>query len=443
MKGLRKDQGGWRLQITPPGQERVRIRLGKMPSENAEAIAAHVYKILTARAAGTALALDTAEWLGRLPSGLYERLLSQGVLDESMARPVAMTLGEFCDLYFQRPDDRRWRTINQLKIASDNLLACFGPGRPLRSITEGEAKDFRNWLSLPRGESQKPWQGSTANRICGRAKEMFAYAKSRKFIDYNPFESVRGLTVRANPDTQFFVDRALTARIMDAMPDDMWRAIISLARFGGLRCPSETRSLRWENIKWDDGKIEVPCVKTRRHSGRAWRTIPLWPELRLSLEALRSAAEDDAVWVIEEYRSEKANPAVPFRRYLDRAGIPLYPKLMQNLRFSRAQELIDEGYPEHVVQAWIGHTASVAKEHYRMVTEEHFRRAVGSAAGPVQASNGKARVRSGSAGGQTDQKGLSNPKDPSQANRSSTREKREKSQKPEHCSAPENARERT
>jgi integrase len=443
MKGLRRDESGWRLQITPPGQRRVRLRLGDMPAENAAAIAVHVHKILAARASGAPLGLDTADWLGRLPEGLHDRLLAQGVLDESMARPVAMTLGEFCDLYFQRPEDRAWRTVNQLKIARANLLACFGPARPLRSITEGEAKDFRKWLSMPRGEAKKAWQGSTANRICGRAKEMFAYAKSRRFIDHNPFESVRGLTVRANPETQFFVCPELTARILGAMPTHMWRALFALARIGGLRCPSETRALRWENIKWDEGKIEVPCVKTRRHAGRAWRTIPLWPELRAILEALRTASPTDAEWVIKEYRRESANPAVQFARFLKQANIPLYPKLMQNLRFSRAQELIDEGYPEHVVQAWIGHTAAVAREHYRAVTEEHFQRAAGAAVAPAKLDPSRARVKSGSAEGQKDPQGLTNPTGRSQRKATHAREIHQTSQNRAGQPAPANARERT
>jgi integrase len=135
-------------------------------------------------------------------------------------------------------------------------------------------------------------------------------------------------------------------------------AMIALTRIGGLQCPSETRALRWENIKWNEGKIEVPCVKTRRHSGRAWRTTPLWPELRTILGALRSTLPNSAEWVIEGYRNGKANPAVQFKRLLTQADIPLYPKLMQNLRFSPTQELIDKVWPEHVAQAWIGHTAT-------------------------------------------------------------------------------------
>lgn len=443
MKGLKKDESGWRLQITPPGQKRVRLRLGDMPAENAGAIAVHVHKILAARASGAPLPLDTADWLGRLPEGLHDRLLSQGVLDEFMARPVAMTLGEFCELYFLRPDDRARRTVNQLGIARDNLINCFGQDRPLRSITEGEAGDFRKWLSLPRGKAGKTWQISTANRICGRAKEMFAYAKSRRFIDQNPFELVSGLTVRANPATQFLIDRDLTNRILESLPNPMWKAMFGLARLGGLRCPSETRALRWADIRWDDGKIDVPCVKTRRHTGRAWRTIPLWPELRLLLEALRADSESDAEWVIQDYRSETSNPAVQFARYLKRAGIPLYPKLMQNLRFSRAQELIDGGYPEHVVQAWIGHSADVAKEHYRTVTEDHFHRAVGGAPASARPAAGRGWVNSGSAEGQKDHQGLTNPTRRFQAEPNIARGKQSSSQKRADTPLPANARERT
>jgi len=35
-----------------------------------------------------------------------------------------------------------------------------------------------------------------------------------------------------------------------------------------------------------------------------------------------------------------------------------------------------EGFPAHVVAAWLGHTVKVANAYYNQVTDEHFRRAV-------------------------------------------------------------------
>lgn len=443
MRGLSKDDSGWRLQANVPGHKRVRLRLGDLPDDDAKAVAIHVHRILAARLSGAPLSLATAEWLGNLPAGLQEKLCHQGVIDESMIRPAETTLGEFLDLYFNRPEDRAWRTINQFKITANNLLAHFGADRQLRSITHGEAIDYKKWLAAPRGKSQKKWETATVNRNCGRSKEMLNYAKDRGLIDQNPFDRIRGLTVRANPERQFIVGPELTARIMAAMPDTTWRLIFALARYGGLRSPSEQRTLRWEHIRWEDGKIDIFCQKTKRHTGREWREIPLWPVLLPYLEAARAEAPADAEWVIDRYRSERANPAVQYARLLKRDGIPLYPKLMQNLRFTRAMELIDEGYPTHVVTAWIGHSEEIGGKHYRMVTDDHFRRALGEPTRSAAQPAGDRRVKSGSARGPNSGQGSQNPKTPSRSDRNNSRENLRNNRNGAGTLAPANARERT
>jgi hypothetical protein len=66
-------------------------------------------------------------------------------------------------------------------------------------------------------------------------------------------------------------------------------------------------------------------------------------------------------------------------KIVKRAGLTPWPKLFQNLRSSRETELVQQGFPEHVVAQWIGHTQKVAREHYLRVTESDFERATGSA----------------------------------------------------------------
>ncbi|RMF38914.1 MAG: hypothetical protein D6753_15005 [Planctomycetota bacterium] len=52
----------------------------------------------------------------------------------------------------------------------------------------------------------------------------------------------------------------------------------------------------------------------------------------------------------------------------------------QNLRATRRTEL-EEIYPSHVIDAWLGHTTAVANRHYLQVTDEHWQRAIES--GPL------------------------------------------------------------
>ena len=233
-------------------------------------------------------------------------------------------------------------------------------------------------------------------------------------------------------------------RVLEACPNITWKLIFALARFGGLRCPSEVVALRWEHILWNAEKIHVPCVKTTRYEGREWRDIPIFPELRPLLEEARSGASTQCEWVIDAYRNPNANPGVQFARILKKANIAPWPKLMQNLRFTRAQELIDEGFPENVVQAWIGNSDKVAKEHYRTVREEHFQRATGSSPKSRTAkASAAARVKTGSPrvpnNGQQDP----NPTTPGRSDRNNSRGNRGNNPNRAGDVAPANARERT
>jgi integrase len=96
-------------------------------------------------------------------------------------------------------------------------------------------------------------------------------------------------------------------RLLAACPDGQWRLIVALSRYGGLRCPSETLALTWGDVDWDRGRIRVPSSKTERYKGKAFREIPLFPELRQHLEEAFDAAEPGTVHVITRYRDATGN----------------------------------------------------------------------------------------------------------------------------------------
>ena len=137
-----------------------------------------------------------------------------------------------------------------------------------------------------------------------------------------------------------------------------WKLIIALARYGGLRCPSEVLALTWADVDWEQGRITVTSAKTKKQ-GKAYRVIPLFPELRPLLEQAFEEAEEGALYVITKYRQRNANLRTQFERILKRAGIDPWERLFQNLRASCETELANE-YPLHVVTAWLGNTEKVA-----------------------------------------------------------------------------------
>jgi integrase len=127
--------------------------------------------------------------------------------------------------------------------------------------------------------------------------------KRRKLIRENPFDGVNAPATGIK-DRQRFVTREETVRMLDACPNHHWRTIIGLCRFGGLRNPSETLSLRWQDIDWEAGRIVVTSPKTEHHTarraarfryspncGRSWRKPATWPPKALFTWSMRSTVK--------------------------------------------------------------------------------------------------------------------------------------------------------
>ncbi len=285
-----------------------------------------------------------------------------------MERRDRITLGRFLDEYLASRTDIRLSTRRHLEQAANDLLKCFAPDRPLDSFRREDADRLRAWL-LDRGLAE-----NTVRRRCGRAKQFFNAAVERDYLAKNPFRHLVS-NVRGNRERFHFVDRPTVERVLDACPDAEWRLIIALARYGGLRVPSELLPLRWEDVNWEQGRLTVHCVKTSHLAGREQRVIPIFPELRPHLQACFEQAEPGSQYVITRYRNKNANLRTQLLRIVRRAGVVPWEKPFQNMRSSRETELVEE-HPLHVVCAWIGNTPTIASQHYLQVTNEHFAKAI-------------------------------------------------------------------
>jgi integrase len=80
------------------------------------------------------------------------------------------------------------------------------------------------------------------------------------------------------------VPAADAVRVIDCCPNGWWKLLVALARFGGLRIPSEAFPLMWADVDWERNRLTVPSPKTEGH-GKPHRVIPLFPLLRPHLEA--------------------------------------------------------------------------------------------------------------------------------------------------------------
>jgi integrase len=316
---------------------------------------------------------ETVKWLAGLGDTMIERLTRVG-LTEARPKRESLTLGEAMARFIAAlSDGRKPRTMANCKDMVDRLTEFLGKDRPLERITEAHG---REWLA----DLRTRYAEATISRTLKRAKQFFTFAVRAKWITANPFADFKAGS-QENASRKHFIDRATVDKVMDACPSLEWKAIVALARYGGLRIPSELQELTWRDVDWDprSGRLLVRSPKTEAHEGKGSRYVPLFPELRQALDPMFfDPRSDGATYIIAKHRGE--NLRTQFLRILKKAGVEPWEKPFVNLRASCATELVKE-YPAHVAAAWLGHSPVVAAKHYLQVREEDFIRAVQGGAG--------------------------------------------------------------
>jgi integrase len=359
----RKGRIMYRVQFYDRDGKRRSIRLTDVNRRDADAIAVRVNSLVSASVAGNPPDKATLEWLADVGQELADKLAGVGLI----GRRESATLAAFLDGYIASRGDAKPNTIRNLKNSRERLVTQFGADRALHTIKAGEADDWRQAM-VNSGLAE-----ATISKAVKHAKQYFKLAQRKGLIRSNPFGELKAGGER-NEARKQFIDQATVEKLIDSAPDVEWKLIIALSRFGGLRCPSETLALRWGDVDWAGKRVTIQSPKTERQ-GKAYRVVPLFPELRKYLEAAFDAAEPGAVHCITRYRGANSNLRTQLLRIIRKAGLQPWERLFHNLRASRQTELTDE-YPAHVVADWLGNTPEVADRHYLQTTEAHFRRAV-------------------------------------------------------------------
>lgn len=361
--------GNRRIIFTNLGGKRDAIYVGKLRMRDTEKIADRIEALLSALSSRRALEPDLAEWVADVPDWLAEKLADKQLIVPRVKAEIESTLlGGFIDAYLASRTDIKPRTRINLLQVRDNLVTRFGEDKPLADITPGDADEWRLWML--NGRKRKLGE-NTVRRHCGRAKQLFRAALRKRLIAENPFADMRDCLVKANKSREFFLKRSDADKIVAACPDNEWRLIFTLARFGGLRTPSETLALRWNDVDWARERLLIRSPKTEHHEGKESRWIPLFPELRKHLDTAWDMPTKGGEFVITRYRDSNANLRTQLLRIIHKAGLKPWPKLFQNLRSTRETELA-ESFPIHVVTAWLGNSQLIATKHYLQVTDTHF-----------------------------------------------------------------------
>lgn len=266
-------------------------------------------------------------------------------------------------------------------VTARSLCHKFGDDKRIDNFNAGDAETYRKWLQTNGNERNKYKIGlasNTVRRTIGRCKQFFGSAVKHELITRNPFVD-EASAITGNDDRLFMVPADWIEKRIRKAPCEDWRIILAFARYAGMRS-HETRIQRWDDIDLENGQMMIRSNKTP-----PVRVCPIFPELMPHLVRARQHADKDAEFVQTRYDHE-SNILTTFAKIVKRAGLTVWPKLMQNLRASRETELLAK-YPPKNVTSWLGNSPDVANKHYAMTLTESFDRAKAEGASIVNTAS--------------------------------------------------------
>lgn len=371
-------RGGWYLEIAMPVGPSKKIYLGRIPSSAAASVRLRVEQLGRLARVGEPPTPELAAWLAACNPKFLESLKSVGLLSTWNSAAVPSFLA-FWDQYvtarrdFSKSTRKGWQTA-RLHVAQR------WPTQTLAEITAYDAQLFASDLRLAVSNSH-------AGKMVGRCSQVFNAAIAAKIVAHNPFSKIlfpRGV----DKTRQTYVSNETAKLVLDGFATLEGRALFALARWCGLRVPHEPLALTWANVDLHANRLQIPGgTKT------GFRVVPLFEPARAELAALFDSAPETP-WVFNRCR---ASAATQWRTWLltacRTAGVDPWPKLWHNLRASARTDL-EERFPAHVCDCWIGHSTRVAKDHYLRVTPEHWATACGVVVGeqPKTPEEPRARV---------------------------------------------------
>jgi integrase len=378
MASISTDKDGRRIiQFVGKDRKRRTVHLGEVTMRIAEEFRLRIERLAAAVASGVAADPETVRWLGTISDEYHSRLASPKVGLTEPRISSSITLKQFIKDYIASRPDFKSRTRLNMEGCGARLVKVFGDNRLLASINEGHADECCAKL-------RSEYASATASCTIRKARQFFKAASRKGLIAKSPFAECKA-GHQSNKARGFFISREAAEKVLAACPDSEWRLMFALARFGGLRTPSETLHLTWADVDWEHSRFRVHASKKEAEESGGDRWVPIFPELLPHLEEAFELAADGAEYVITRSRNPELNLRTGLKRILRRAGLSPWPRLWHNLRATRETELA-AAFPLHVVCSWIGHRPAVAAEHYLQVTDADFERAAKSAARALQNS---------------------------------------------------------
>jgi integrase len=349
------------LQIVVPGLGRKTIRVGQLPQRAAERFRDKVEVLVDCRRLNQAPDPDLVAWMAGVDDGAYNALAAAGLAEPRAPLTRMPTLGAFIDKHIaQKTGTVAPRSIQLLEQTKARLVARFGSATPLDKITADGALDWRAAM-LEDGLSEATVRLHTRN-----AKTVFNDAVERELISRNPFRKLPSAAVAAEHD--FYVTTEMAEKVLAHLPDHRWRLFFGLGRYAGLRLPSESHILTWDQVDLQRRRLTVYAPKTG-----ATRTVPIVPALAELLREAKARSPQGETRVLPLTAS---NLHRRVHEAIEAAGLEPWEDLFQALRRSAETDFASK-FPAHAAAAWLGHGVAVSAKHYLQVPDAMLDQAAG------------------------------------------------------------------
>ncbi len=316
-------------------------------------------RLVAAKMSGSQPDRADLEWLNSLPDETYEKVQQKGLCaPRTQTCDFVRFLKEHFHVRGQSSQvvsltQKRWQTA--VVHARDFFGTC-----PLQSVTRERAQGFR--VHLLRKPGQAPgttMSEATVRKNCSIISGALNEAVKRRLISENPFEDIPKASVANMTDeTVVPVDDVMKMIHHTTEPED--KILLALARFAGVRVPSEIEQMRWRDVG-SNGVLTIHAKKTKRW-GNAKRELPMLTDLRSILQECKPPGALDDDFVLPTLRTY-SGLGVRFARLRKSVGIPTWKKFFSMLRKSCASDLT-KNYPIADVSVWLGNSPAVLAKYY-------------------------------------------------------------------------------
>jgi integrase len=160
--------------------------------------------------------------------------------------------------------------------------------------------------------------------------------------------------------------------VMEQCIDPDTRLVFALGRFAGLRTPKECRTIKPEHINFDERTLKILDCKKKKY-----RTMPLFDQVFDELILHRSKVKWGRYIMSSRFLTRAdANNWNLMKEAIDRTEHQRWVDLRQNLRSSCVNHLLEAGFEEWEVCAWLGHSVKTSRKHYQKQTTRQLQSAV-------------------------------------------------------------------